>query len=161
MQASESPILELYLMYDQWKEEHDALHARLLDLCKYMRWNPTNYELDDWDQHHRKVKALFEPFMRDWQMHLAREIKTIYPFARSATGAGRMGPVSVLEQDGRIAEQFYREYRKAVDDGKPPEDALYRLLQVLMIVAEHFRVEDEIVVPLTEKWMDEIAYSGS
>jgi hemerythrin-like domain-containing protein len=161
MQQSNSLLLELYLTYDQWKEEHDALHARLLELCRFMRWNPDNYEYTDWESHHRKVRNLFIPFMQDWRRHLDRERKTIYPVAKNFTCGGGMGPIAVLEQDDQIATQYYEAYIQAEEEGTPPEDALSRLLQVLMVIADHFRVEDESVVPLTEKLMEEIAYSGS
>jgi hemerythrin-like domain-containing protein len=160
MEHPESPLLELYLTYDEWKEEHDALQARLLDMCRLMKWNPGNYEHADWEAHHRKVKDYwFIPFMQDWQVHLAKERRTIYPIAKSVICGGKMGPAAVLEQDGRIAEVFYDEYIQAVREGASPEDALDRLLQVLMIIAEHFRVEDEMVVPVTEKLMKEIEYN--
>ncbi|MCD9020686.1 hemerythrin domain-containing protein [Cohnella silvisoli] len=161
MTQQNSPLLELYLTYDQWKEEHDTLHGRLLELCRLMKWNPGNYVYPDWSTHHRKVRESFLPFMRDWQQHLAKERKMIYPIAKSAICGGPMGPVAVLEQDGRIVDQFYEAYLQATEEGASPEDALCRLLQVLMIIAEHFRVEDEIVVPATERLMDEIEYSGS
>jgi hypothetical protein len=73
MSDPETSLLELYLTYDQWKEEHEAMHARLLELCRFMRWNPTNYEHNDWESHHLKVRELFIPFMKDWQRHLNRE----------------------------------------------------------------------------------------
>jgi hypothetical protein len=161
LNSESPPLLDLYFAYDGWKEEHDALHARLLELCRYMRWNPSNYDMADWGAHHRKVRNLFVPFMQDWRRHVQREKQTIYPLAKSAGGGGRMGAVTALEQDDLIAEPYYRAYEKAVADGASPEDALSLLLQVLVIVAEHFRVENEIVVPFTEKLMDEIAYIGS
>ncbi|WP_169306716.1 hemerythrin domain-containing protein [Cohnella pontilimi] len=160
MERKDSPLLELYLNYDEWKEEHDALQSRLLELCRLMKWNPGNYEHANWEAHHRKVKDLwFLPFMRDWKRHLAKERNAIYPIAQSAICGGKMGPAAVLEQDGRIAETFFQEYLDAVKSGAPPEEALALLLQVLMIVAEHFRVEDESVVPVTEKLMEEIEYN--
>ncbi|WP_123040372.1 hypothetical protein [Cohnella candidum] len=162
MRHSQSPpLLDLVLTYDQWKEEHDSLHRRLLDLCRFMKWNPVRDEMEDWEDHHQEVRKAFIPFMLDWQRHLSREVRTIYPFAKSATCAGRIGPVGVLEQDGTIAAQYYETYLKAVEAGAPAEEALPHLLQVLMIVAEHFRIEDETVVPATEQLMNEIAYSGS
>jgi hemerythrin-like domain-containing protein len=155
MERSESPLLGLYLSYDEWKEEHNALHARLLELCRLMKWKPGNREHPDWASQHRKVKEEFIPFMQDWQRHLSRERDTIYPMAKSVICGGKMGPVAVLEQDGRIAEQFYDGYLQAVKEGASSEDTLYRLLQVLMIIAEHFRVEDETVVPAADRLMQD------
>ncbi|KIL36103.1 hypothetical protein SD71_08920 [Cohnella kolymensis] len=160
MDNSNSALLDLYLTYDQWKEEHEALYARLLELCRLMKWNPSNYEYPDWDAHHRKVRNSFIPFMLDWQRHLSKERRTIYPIAKSLTCGGRIGPVAALEQDDRIAAQFYEEYQKVTKDGTSPEDALSRLLQVLMIIAEHFRVEDETVVPATDRLMEQLEYSS-
>lgn len=163
MQQLKSPLLELYLTYDQWKEEHDALHTRMLELCRFMRWNPANYEYNEWESHYRKVQSLFIPFMEDWKRHLEREKQTIYPVIKVFTCGGGIGPIAVLEQDDQIANQYYKAYVKAEAEGEgmPPEEALSNLLQVLMVVANHFRVEDEWIVPLTEQWMEEIEYSGS
>jgi hemerythrin-like domain-containing protein len=161
MPHTDPPLLDLYLTYDQWKEEHDALHERLLELCRYMKWNPGNYDYSDWDAHHRKVRDQFIPFMKDWQRHLAKERETVYPVAKSVICGGRMGPVAVLEQDVKIANQFYDGYLDAVRENAPAEDVLQRLLQVLMVIAEHFRVEDETILPLTERLMLEIEYGGS
>lgn len=157
MRQENAPLLELYLTYDQWKEEHDGLHARLTELCRHMRWNPNNYDYSDWDSHHRLVRAAFIPFMEDWQRHVQRERTTIYPFAKPAI---RIGPVSVLEEE-RFVKSFYEDYLRSCEDGAEPEDSLSRLMQVLLIVAEHFRIEDETILPVTEKLMEEIAYSGS
>ena len=160
-EMSRLPLLELYLTYDQWKDEHDSLHARLMELCRCVRWNPNNYDFPNWDTHHRLVRAAFIPFMQEWQTHVQRERLTIYPFAESAICGSRMGPVSVLEEEDRIVEQFYEDYLRTSEEGASPEDSLTRLMQILLIVAEHFRVEDETILPITERLMEELAYSGS
>jgi hemerythrin-like domain-containing protein len=159
--AVNSPLYALYMRYDQWKEEHDALYGRLLELCKLMRWNPGNFDYPFWGTHHRNVHEKFIPFMNDWQAHLAREKEIIYPIAKSAICGGRMGPAAVLEQEDAIAGQFYEAYLAAVKAEESPEDCLSRLLQVLMIIAEHFRVENETVVPAAERLLEEIEYIGS
>jgi hemerythrin-like domain-containing protein len=156
-----SPLFELYLRYDQWKEEHDDLHDRLRELCNLMRWNPGNFDYPFWGTHHRNVHDKFVAFMEDWQKHLAQEQEIIYPIARAAICGGRMGPAAVLEQEDAIAKQFYEAYLQAVEKVDSPEDCLSLLLQVLMIIAEHFRVEDETLVPAVERLMDEIEYIGS
>lgn len=161
MPNSNNRLLELYLTYDQWKEEHDALHERLLELCRFMKWNPTNYEFHDWDDHHRKVSAKFVPFMKDWSAHLAKERQMVYPVADSFLTSGPIGPVAALEQDVNIALYYYDSYKEALEAGASAEDALYRLLQVVIIVAEHFRVEDETILPATERLMEQIEYGGS
>jgi hemerythrin-like domain-containing protein len=161
MSLSESPLFDLFLTFDQWKDEHDALHARLLEICRFMKWNPSNYEYNDWDAHHRKVREQFLPFIHDWQDHLAKERAMVYPVAKNAICGGRMGPVAVLEQDVRIAAQFFESYQEAVTEGVPVEDALCRLLQVLMVIVEHFRLENETVLPAAERMLDEIDYYGS
>lgn len=73
MDRTESTLLDLYLTYDQWKEEHEALYARLLELCRLMKWNPSSYEQSDWEVYHCKVRKAFIPFMQDWQRHLNKE----------------------------------------------------------------------------------------
>ncbi|MCC3375958.1 hemerythrin domain-containing protein [Cohnella sp. REN36] len=161
MRPTDPPLLTWYLSHDQWREEHEALHDRLLELCRMMKWNPANYDYPDWETHHQAVREKFIPFMRDWRNHLSMERKTLYPVTKTAICGGRIGPVSVLEQDERIAGQFYEAYLEAAEGEASPEDALSRLLQVLMIVAEHFRVEEEVVVPAAERLMEEIEYSGS
>ncbi|TVY01973.1 hemerythrin domain-containing protein [Cohnella terricola] len=161
MPQSGSPLLDLYLSYDQWKEEHDALHLRLRELCNLMRWNPGNYDQPCWDSHFRKVHGMFVDFMKDWRNHLVKERKVIYPIARTAICGGKMGPSAVLEQEDAIAGQFYEAYLQGVEEGESPENCLSRLLQVLLIIAEHFRMEDETVVPAAERLMDEIEYIGS
>ncbi|MBB6671758.1 hemerythrin domain-containing protein [Cohnella nanjingensis] len=161
MRPSNPPLLEWYLSHDQWREEHEALRDRLLELCRMMKWNPANYDYPDWEAHHLAVREKFIPFMRDWLRHLAMERRTVYPVARTAICGGRIGPVSVLEQDERIAGQFYDAYLQAAGRDASPEDALSHLLQVLIIVAEHFRVEEELVMPAAERLMEEIEYSGS
>ncbi|WP_276358003.1 hemerythrin domain-containing protein [Cohnella caldifontis] len=161
MRTTELSVLEMYLSYDQWKEEHDALQERLLELCRYMRRHPDRDDPVDAEIELRSAMQRFEPFMRDWLTHLQRERDTVYPFAKSLTGGGSIGPISVLEQDGRIAERFYREYRQSLEVGERAGEVLSRMLQVLVIAAEHFRIENEVVLPATEKWMDEVAYSGA
>jgi len=161
MRSSEMPLLEFYRTYDQWKEEHDDLHARLIELCRFLTEKPAPDEHTDWDARHRLVRDTFLPFMEDWLRHLSRERATIYPFAQRATCGGAIGPIPVLEQDQRIVDQFYESYLIAAYRGESAEELLSRLLQVLMVIAEHFRVEDETVLPATEKLMDEIEYSGS
>jgi hemerythrin-like domain-containing protein len=161
MPHTDPPLLDLYFTYDQWKEEYDALHERLLELCRYMKWNPTNYDYHDWDAHHRMVRDKFIPFMTDWRQHLARERQMIYPVAESVICGGRMGPIAVLEQDVKIADQYFEGYFEAIRDGAPAEDALDRLLQVLIIVAEHFRIEDETILPVTERLMNHERENGT
>ncbi|MFB9278610.1 hemerythrin domain-containing protein [Cohnella cellulosilytica] len=156
-----SPLYDLYMRYDQWKEEHDALYDRLLELCRLMRWNPGNFDYPFWGAHHRGVHEKFVAFMTDWKAHLSKEKQVIYPIAKSAICGGRMGPAAVLEQEDAIACQFYDAYMAAVGSGESPEECLSRLLQVLMIVAEHFRVENETVVPAAERLLEEIEYIGS
>lgn len=161
MEKSETPLLELYMSYDQWKEEHEALHARLRELSNLMRWNPGNFDYPSWGPHLHKVHVKFVSFMEVWQNHLVKERKIMYPIARFAICGGRMGPVAVLEQEAAIAGNFYDAYLQAMEQEEPPEECLSLLHQVLMIIAEHFRVEDEMLVPAAERLMDEIEYSGS
>jgi len=161
VQQPESKLWQMVIAYDQWKEEHAQLYERLLELCRFMRWNPGNYEYHDWSAHHQLVREKFLPFMAAWQRHLLIEQSMIYPLTRSKLGGGRIGTAGVLEEDSRIASQYYDAYVKAVEDGVSPEEALSHLLQVLIIVAEHFRIEDETLVPAAEQLMDEIEYSGS
>ncbi|RKP52973.1 hemerythrin domain-containing protein [Cohnella endophytica] len=161
MSADQPSLLESYRSYDQWKNEHDDLYVRLLELCRLMKWNPTNYDYSDWETHHRTVRGIFVPFMREWQVHLEKERKALYPIVEAAICGGPIGPASVLEQDGRIVGQFQEQYEKAVGEGVEPEEALRLMLQVLTVVAEHFRLEDENVVPATERFMEQIEYSGS
>lgn len=160
MERTNSPLLDLYLTYDQWKEEHQALSVRLKELCMLVNWHPGNYHYIGWDSHHREVRELFLTFMQDWQQHLNGEQQTIFPLAKSAICGGRIGPVAVLEQDGCIALQFYESYLQATADGAAAEDALHLLQQVLMIITEHFRVEDETIIPVTDRLMEEIDYNG-
>jgi hypothetical protein len=80
--------------------------------------------------------------------------------AKSAICGGRIGPASVLEQDSSIAIQFYESYLQATADGAASEEALRLLQQVLMIITEHFRVEDENILPITDRLMEEIDYNG-
>ncbi|XID94753.1 hemerythrin domain-containing protein [Paenibacillaceae bacterium WGS1546] len=156
-----STLLELYMGYDRWKEEHDALQERLRELCNLMRWNPGNFDFPYWGTHHRAVHEKFVAFMADWQSHVAHERRILYPIAKSAICGGRMGPVAVLEQEDLIAEQFFNDYMQAVENEEGPEECLSRLLQVLMIIAEHFRTENETLVPAAERLMEEIEYIGS
>lgn len=160
LERTNFPLLDLYLSYDQWKEEHQALSIRLRELCMLVSWHPGNYDFTAWDDHHREVRKLFITFMQDWQKHLYCEQQTIFPLARSAICGGAIGPVAVLEQDGSIAIQFYESYLQATADGAASEEALRLLQQVLMIINEHFRVEDENIVPVTDRLMEEIDYSG-
>ncbi len=160
-QAVNSPLYELYMRYEQWKEGHDALYDRLLELCRLMRWNPGNFDYPFWEIHHRGVHEKFVAFMDDWQKHLSKEKQIIYPFAKTAICGGKIGPAAVLEQEDAISRQFYEAYLTAVAGGESPEDCLSRLLQVLMIITEHFRVENETIVPAAERLMDSIEYIGS
>ena len=161
MQRPESNLWELYVTYDEWKEEHDALQDPLLHLCRLMKWNPSNYDQQDWTAHHQEARRLLVPFMKAWQRHLDRERGTIFPFARTLVPGGRMGPIGVLEHDSRIADQYYDAYLRVVEEGASPEESLSHLLQVLMIVHEHFRIEEDTIIPATEQLMREIEYSGS
>lgn len=161
MQRPESNLWELYVTYDEWKEEHDSLHERLLDLCRLMKWNPHNYDQPDWTAHHLEARRLLVPFMHAWRRHLDRERGTIFPIARTLVPGGSMGPIGVLEHDSRIADQYYDAYLRAVEEGASPEESLSHLLQVLMIVHEHFRIEEDTIIPATEQLMREIEYSGS
>lgn len=161
MTHSGSPLLDLYLSYDQWKEEHDALRDKLNKLCVKMRWNPGNFDYPYWGTHLRQVHEDFMPFMEEWQTHLDKERTIVYPIAKYSGKGGRMGQVSVLEQDDRIALQFYESYLLSLESGEPAEESLTRLLQTLIIISEHFRVEDETIVPAAERLMEEIEYIGS
>lgn len=161
MTHSGSPLLDLYLSYDQWKDEHDALRDKLKQLCVKMRWNPGNFDYPYWGTHLRQVHDDFMPFMAEWRTHLATERKIVYPIAKNAGCGGRMGQATVLEQEDRIAMQFYESYLESLANGEPAAESLSRLLQVLFIISERFRVEDETIVPAAERLMDEIEYIRS
>jgi len=152
------PLVDLYLGYDQWKEQRDELRRRLQELCKLMRWNPGNFDYPYWGSHHRTVHDKFIAFMVDWQENLERNRRVLYPIAKTALCGGRMIPAAALEQEDAIAGHFYEAYLQAVNDGESPEDCLSRLHQVLLIISEHFRTEDETLVPAAERLMDEIEY---
>ena len=161
MRKNENRLLGLYHHYAQWKEEHRALYARLLELRRLTRWNPSNYDHSDWESHHLMAREAFIPFMMDWQRHLDHEQQKVYPLVMSISTDGGMNPIRVLVQDGRIAEQFFESYMKAVREGASAEEALAHLAQVLSIVAEHFRIEEETIVPAAEQLMNDLEYSGS
>ncbi|MFC5406144.1 hypothetical protein [Cohnella soli] len=160
-EKEQAPLLELYLTYDQWKEKHDSLYARLMELCRCMRWNPSNYECANWESHHRLVRATFIPFMEEWKKYVQQEKLTIYPFAKASIRGDESSPVTPLEEDDRLVTLFYEHYVRAYEEGATPEDSLARVMQVLLIVTEHFRIEDETILPITEKLMEDLAYSGS
>lgn len=154
-------LLDFYGGYDRWKEEHDSLQERLLDLCRYMRANPDRSRPNGWSEVHNEVRDLFLAFMKDWRRYVRLEKKIIYPVAALAGGSGEGITLSVLMQDDKLVADFFEAYLAACREGVSDEEALSRLFQSLMIIAEHFRIEDESVLPRTERIMDEIAYNGS
>lgn len=151
------PLLELYNSYDQWKDEHDALKANLLELCRLLTWNPTNFDYADWDGFHRQIRSQFVTFFKDWELHQERERRMIHPVAKPCAG-GQWLPVAVLEKERRLAEQFFLAYLEKA--GTTAEEALISMQQVLMLLTEHFRVEEESVIPATEKLLEQIEYSA-
>lgn len=161
MQSLEPKVLKLVNTFDRWKEEHELLHERLLELCRYMRWNPGNYEYHDWSAHHRLVREKFLPFMEAWQRHLHTERMTIYPLARSIPPERLVGIVDGPEQHCRFVARAYESYANAVAEGASPEEALSLLLEVLVLVADRFRVEEEKLLPAAEQLLVEIEYNGS
>jgi len=155
------PLVNLYLGYDQWKERHDELRGKLGELQALMRWNPGNFDYPFWGAHHRAVHGPFVAFMADWTKLAEQNRSVIYPIARTALGGGKMGLAAALEQEEAIVNQFYESYLRAVNEGEPPEDCLSRLLQVLLILSERLRTEEETVVPTAERLLDEIEYGRS
>lgn len=163
--ADVPPLLECYRTFDQIKEEHDALKKRLRELSQTIKWNPAGFEYVNCAATLRQTEETFRQFMDDLNRYLAREERVLFPVAMPYTG-GAMGPVKVLEQDYILARQFYETFLEkneryaATGDPKDAEEAISCLLQVLMIVSEHFRVEEDAVFPTAESLMEDIEYGS-
>ncbi|MFD1953445.1 hemerythrin domain-containing protein [Paenibacillus thailandensis] len=158
---TKTTLLDFYDSYDQWKEEREALQERLRGLCRYMRLKPDRDKPNAWSELHLELREQFLAFMKDWQRYIRLERSVIYPVAARQGGTGQNGAASVLKEDDRLAAEFYEAYLSGCREGATDEEALDRMFQSLMIIAEHLRIEDETVVPQTERLMDEIAYNGS
>ncbi|WEK54875.1 MAG: hypothetical protein P0Y55_01995 [Candidatus Cohnella colombiensis] len=161
---SAPPLLELYNGYDRWKDEYLSLRIRHRELCRLLKWNPNNFDYPDWDGFHSSIQQRFLDFFRDWEQHQQQEQRFIYPIAKSSTG-GTSLPVSVLEQESGLTQQFYEAYKEKAgllesNSNLLAEEALISMLQVLLLLSEHFRVEDEFVIPIIETLLEQLEYNS-
>lgn len=158
-------LLECLNTFDQVKEEHAALKTRLNDLLQMIQWDSNGSAYVECKATLDLAKDKFVAFMEDLERYLAREERTLFPVARPHTG-GAMGPVNVLVQDHVLAREFYEAFLDkndryaATGEYKDAEEALSYLMQMLMIVSEHFRVEEDVVFPTTERLMEDIEHNG-
>ncbi|MFC5700309.1 hemerythrin domain-containing protein [Cohnella faecalis] len=155
MPHSNPPMLELYREYDQWKAEHEELQVEVRLLCAYVQRKRSSFDYERWERQHEELDERFRAFMSNWHRLLNKERRAIYPIAKPLTG-GRAGPIAVLEQDGQIADLYYAEYVKLSAEGALTDETLTCLHQCLLIVSEHFRIENEVLLPVTEMLMDHI-----
>jgi len=158
-------LLECVNTFEQVKEQHAALKARLDDLLQTIEWDPNGSAYVECSAALDLAKDKFIAFMEDVERYLAREERSLFPVARPQTG-GAMGPVNVLVQDHVLAKEFFGEFLEKnrryelTGEYKDAEEALTYLMQLLMIVSEHLRVEEDVLFPTTERLMEDIEHNG-
>lgn len=162
--AGAPPLLELYYSYDQWTEERAVLQERHRELSQLLKWNPNNFDYPDWEGFHRQIQQQFVDFFRDWDRHQECEQRMIVPIAHSCAG-GYWLPVQLLEKESLLARQFYQNYEENAGlagsgPKQPAEQSLIMMLQVLMLLSEHFRTEEETVIPAIESLLEQVDYSA-
>ncbi|MDF2651912.1 MAG: hypothetical protein K0Q73_7717 [Paenibacillus sp.] len=151
--------------YELWIEDHNKWKEKVHGFDTKLKNNPIDFQSDDWSDALRGLKQESLVLMKELDRYLEEEERSIFPAAKLYT-CGKIGPVSALEQDHLLAKHFYEMFLEQASsaaaylDRGAAEDALSCLKQVLMIVSEHFRIEEQTVFPSKERIMAELLSSG-
>lgn len=110
-----------------------------------------------------RVDALFGPFARDMDHHMAKEEQILFPLVKrlaagEPVGMNPLAPVRVMEAEHDQAGAALAEMRRLTDDFRPPEGACasYRaalagLSAIEQDLHRHVHTENNILFPRTER----------
>ena len=110
-----------------------------------------------------RVVAVFDPFARDLDHHMAKEEHVLFPLVKrlaagEPVGMNALGPIRVMEAEHDQAGEALAEMRRLTDDFRPPAGACnsYRaalagLHEIEQDMHRHVHKENNILFPRAER----------
>lgn len=154
------PALELHHLFEQLKKEHVRLKQELRVLHERAKTVGMNFRIRNW---HTTLKQLNEEVLRfnkELDRHSEWEEKEIFPLVTLHTGKS-IGPFAALEQEHEIAKQYIDDFVKEMElvqdyvGSVQAYELASCLLQASYILNEHFRKEEELIYPFTDKMLED------
>lgn len=160
---SSHPTIEFIAAADRLSEDHIELKAKLLNLYKRMKQIVYGIDSLDWDDELNQLKSSVVLFMRDLDDHSRWEEANVFPMVALYMTTDK-GVLSMMEEDHELAKQYLQAFLSGLEQLETPvskQDARHAvayLLEAYEILSEHFTMEEELIVPLTDRILTDIDY---
>jgi iron-sulfur cluster repair protein YtfE (RIC family) len=155
-------------MVDRLKKEHVAMQDQLKEI-RTMAGEV--YMLEDCTEGMCKLVSLQDRILvliEDLDRHSEWEERELFPILQNYFNQYMMPSITpsirVMEKDHDLAKQFVQSYMDGVNGMKAPIDRGFlkemtsQLIQACVLLLEHFKLEEELVFPLTDQLLTDIDY---
>ncbi|TLS52599.1 hypothetical protein FE782_08155 [Paenibacillus antri] len=148
--------------FEPMVEEHDALKKRMRRLQHEVR---ADAAIADPIQLLRRTKDEFVDFMQDLASYAAWEEHAIFPVVLPNATHGP-STVTVLEHNVEISAHYFRTFldmtrnEAAMEREAHAAEALSNMALTLQHIGKYFKLEEQLVFPVSERLMDTLAYNA-
>lgn len=146
---------------EQLREEHAVLKEKMAGFYGIAKTVGRDPAVTDWGGTLRSLRVQIEAFMGEMELHSAWEDHILFPMVQEYTGKD-MGPVAVMEHEHELAKQNVQRFLDIIGGlpasvgSEEAKEAASYLLQVYVILMDHFKKEEEVLFPLAEQMLTDI-----
>ncbi|MGO4547982.1 hemerythrin domain-containing protein [Paenibacillus sp. 2TAB23] len=158
--ASSNPAM-LSFATDRLKEEHEHLRNQLKIFESHAKEVILIDDTEKGLQILQQLRSGLLPFMYDLEQHVEWEKQDLFPFLMSYFNREPVPTIRpslwVLEKDHQLSVSFIHSFDEAVTAiestavKKELAEAAAHLVQACLLLNDHFTMEEQIILPLTEK----------
>lgn len=152
------PVTELGELFEQLTVEHEQLKKQLQTLYIRARAVGANHRVHNWHAALTSLRKEVDRFLKSLDEHSEWEEEIIFPLVCLHSGKS-ISIFYVIEQEHEIAKQYIEDFLAEMDivqdhiGSVQAHELAACLLQALYILNEHFRKEEELIIPFTEKML--------
>lgn len=146
---------------EQLREEHLELKKKMAGFYDVAKTAGRDETVADWSGTLRELRLNIEAFMADMDSHSLWEDQVLFPMVQEYTGKD-MGPVAVMEHEHELAKMNVQRFLDQTESlpetvgAEEAKEAASYLLQVYVILNDHFKKEEEVLFPLAEQMLTDI-----
>lgn len=160
--AARYSLLVFSRTFEPMVEEHAALKRRLRRLQREVR---AGAAIADPIERLRLTSEEFVDFMHDLASYAAWEEHAIFPVVLPNATHGPSA-VTVLEHNAELSAHYFRTFlditrsRAATEREEHAAEALSNMALTLQHIGKYFKLEEELVFPVSERLLDTLAYNA-
>lgn len=158
-----NPVAELSDLFEKMYREHEQLKEKLNKLYLRSRAVGANHRIHNWYAALTSLRKEVDQFVEDLEAHAEWEERQIFPLVCLHTGRS-IGIFHIVEQEHEIAQLYLDDFLAEMDlvqknyiGTVQAHDLASYLLQAYYILNEHFRKEEELVMPFIDKILEDTA----